>query len=301
MTMSYKHKSGAQKRREKDERELKQKESSKGQLSLGHFFKSPLPSSDASVEVNSSSSSTKIIDVNLTLNKNELNEAVNNQPLPSSAASDVIELESNSSTNIQTESPQPTGKKVNENNTIEFKESKNIAGERHVGCGSVLVASHDDTRLQLSPCRYFDIGDPSFDPGDLKYPHIPLPDHFPEDSSGYSVPTSIFKRKLTNSELVTRDWLVWSRVNKAFYCLPCRIFSSLPLTQRSSLTLSQGFSTEKRWKKLFDKIPEHENSSSHKSCYIQWKSEIIKSKSDKSLSGLVLNCVRKKRTSGGIF
>lgn len=39
--MSYKHKSGAQKRKEKDDRDNAAK---KGQLSLGQFFKSSVPS-----------------------------------------------------------------------------------------------------------------------------------------------------------------------------------------------------------------------------------------------------------------
>lgn len=119
---------------------------------------------------------------------------------------------------------------------------------------------------QLQPlCRYFDIGDPNFViDRDLKYPHVPNPESFPVDSEGFSVPISLFKKKLTNNEMIKRDWLVWSKVKQAFYCLPCKLFSTLPESQRSALSLSEGFSTAKRWKKLYDKVPEHENSSAHK-------------------------------------
>jgi hypothetical protein len=64
--------------------------------------------------------------------------------------------------------------------------------------------------------KYFDIGDPNFDiDRDLKYPHIPNPESFLVDSEGFSVPISIFKKKLTNNEMITRDWLVWSKVKQA--------------------------------------------------------------------------------------
>lgn len=77
--------------------------------------------------------------------------------------------------------------------------------------------------------KYFDIGDPNFDiDRDLKYPHILNPESFPVDSEGFSVPISIFKKKLTNNEMITRYWLVWSKVKQAFYCLPCKLFSTLP-------------------------------------------------------------------------
>jgi hypothetical protein len=65
----------------------------------------------------------------------------------------------------------------------------------------------------------------------------------------------------------------------------------LPESQRSALALPEGFSTAKRWKKLYDKVPEHENSSVHKKSYVQWKSEIFKIKKDKSLSGILLKSI----------
>lgn len=78
--------------------------------------------------------------------------------------------------------------------------------------------------------------------------------------------------------MITRDWLVWSKVKQAFYCLPCKLFNTLPESQRSALSLPEEYSTAKRLKKLFEKVPEHENSLAHKKSYIQWKSEVIKNK-----------------------
>lgn len=50
-----------------------------------------------------------------------------------------------------------------------------------------------------------------------------------------------------------------------------------------------------RQKKLFDKVPEHERSTSHKSCYIQWKSLVTKLKKDKSLTDLLFQSIQQKK------
>ncbi|XP_013782385.1 uncharacterized protein LOC106466641 [Limulus polyphemus] len=33
----------------------------------------------------------------------------------------------------------------------------------------------------------------------------------------------------------------------------------------------QGWGTEQKWKKLFDRLPQHENSTAHKNCYLAWR------------------------------
>ena len=61
------------------------------------------------------------------------------------------------------------------------------------------------------------------------------------------------------------------QVQKSLYCFPCRLFSKLPQASRSKLASAHGHSVNDRWKKLHDKIPEHESSNSHKQCYMQWR------------------------------
>lgn len=266
--MSYKHKSGAQKRKEKDDREFREREAKKGQLSLGHFFKIP--------DSVSLSPDTELTEVELAVNTSSKTDAII--------------------------SPTPTDKDIfvpeNESAESETENYKIETTANATSSTSILVTtsqSHDET-TSSAPCIHFDVGDPSFDASiHLKYNHFPMPERFPDDITGSSVPTSVFKKKLTNGDLITRDWLVWSQSKKAFFCLPCKVFSSLPHTKRSSLALPEGFSSKKRWKKLFDKVPEHENSSSHKHCYIQWKSEVIKSKKDKNLTGLILNSILQEK------
>ena len=39
----------------------------------------------------------------------------------------------------------------------------------------------------------------------------------------------------------------------------------------SLLASSTGYSKDNKWKKLYDRIPEHQESISHKKCYVAWR------------------------------
>jgi hypothetical protein len=97
------------------------------------------------------------------------------------------------------------------------------------------------------------------------------PYQFPCDHSGRSFPSSVLRAKLQNGKTTPRDWLVWSKAKQSLHCFPCRLLSKLPQASRSNLASASGHSVNDRWKKLHDKIPEHERSNSHKQCYMQWR------------------------------
>jgi len=140
--------------------------------------------------------------------------------------------------------------------------------------------------------RYFDIGSINFNIDiDIKKSHEKLPATFPEDSQGFSMPTTIFKKKLANGECVDRDWLVWSKERAALFCLPCKIFSP-HMTKLSILASEEGWSATGNWRKLHARIPEHEKSESHKSCYFHWKTEQLKHQKEKSLSDLMAKTIK---------
>ena len=40
---------------------------------------------------------------------------------------------------------------------------------------------------------------------------------------------------------------------------------------QSSFSSRDGWGTEKKWKKLWDRIPDHEKSDAHKNCYLRWR------------------------------
>lgn len=105
----------------------------------------------------------------------------------------------------------------------------------------------------------------------IKHGPQSFPQSIPQDETGYTFPITLLHTRMKNCEKLARDWLVWSHVKQAVFCFPCRLFSKLPSACRSSLASHKGYSTCKKWKKLYNKVPEHESSTNHKECYLQWR------------------------------
>lgn len=81
-----------------------------------------------------------------------------------------------------------------------------------------------------------------------------------------------FFKDLKNGMKVRRSWLGYSVCKNALYCVPCRFFSYLMTDAESKLSFlarEEGFVN---WKKLNEKLPDHENSQNHKLCFCSWKS-----------------------------
>lgn len=255
--MSYKYKSGAQKRKEK---ELKDIEARKGQQSIGKFV--------------------------ITSKSVKENENAENVPVPSSTSSNqnVEQATLHSSSMCQDHGG---------GETQEPESSPNIDAE---GSTTETSPNIDDEDERSTDEQFCDVGDPNFDVQvDLRHPHVKLPSDFPNDKVGASVPLAIFRKKMKNGELVPRDWLVWSRIKQAFFCLPCKLFSTLPLAQKSLLASPDGYSSERKWKKLYDRVFEHESSTSHNTSYIQWRMELRKVQSHVSLNDLLLKSIESER------
>ena len=108
----------------------------------------------------------------------------------------------------------------------------------------------------------------------VKAGHIPHPNQFPRDVTGKRFPTSVLSVKKQNGETSRRCWIVYSPTKQAIYCFPCRIFWHTidnPAHMQSSFFSRDGWGTEKKWKKLWDRIPDHEKSDAHKNCYLLWR------------------------------
>ena len=98
----------------------------------------------------------------------------------------------------------------------------------------------------------------------------PYPTTFPVDKQGSQFLTYLLTFCLKNKEIVPRDWLVWSKSKNAFFCFPCRLFHKF-CEQRSIFAIEYGWQANRGYKKLYDRIPDYEKSSNHKSCYIPWR------------------------------
>ena len=113
---------------------------------------------------------------------------------------------------------------------------------------------------------------------------------------GIHFPVCLLHTKLTNGENVPRDWLVWSKSNQALFCFPCCLFSKLTPPSRSALASTSGYSFRQKWKRLHEKIPEHQNSSSHKMRYIEWHNLEKHFKCDSTVDQLLLQSIQSGST-----
>ena len=146
-----------------------------------------------------------------------------------------------------------TGKELHENRS-ESINAKSVIG-LDIGCIT------DEVPSQAIIEKYITIG------------HIPLPKQFPNDSDNQTFPEIIFKFRGANGEMHRRDFLVWSEMKQALYCLPCRLFwhSTSVSSSMSALASPGGWTAGTKWRKVSVRVQEHEKSKSHKECYIAWK------------------------------
>lgn len=102
-----------------------------------------------------------------------------------------------------------------------------------------------------------------------------MPSDLPSDGKR-AFPKTVLFSKRPNGESVRRDWLVWSETAESLFCFPCRLFNKSfggekPDPNKSVLLSNDGWKKEYGWRKLYNKLPSHETSASHKSSYIQWR------------------------------
>ena len=95
----------------------------------------------------------------------------------------------------------------------------------------------------------------------------PHPRSFPCDVKKSQFPVYILRRRQQNGDMLYRDWLVWSESRKALFCFPCRVLK--PST--GHLVSINGWSSDVGWKKLYDRVPEHEKSVAHRESYVEWR------------------------------
>jgi len=96
------------------------------------------------------------------------------------------------------------------------------------------------------------------------------PKHFPADKSGNKFPVTLLRHTNKNGESYSYDYLLWSEELQSLFCFPCRLFSTSYSTAKTVLASPNGWSAScgPKWKKLYDRLPEHESSVSHRQCYL---------------------------------
>ncbi len=81
-----------------------------------------------------------------------------------------------------------------------------------------------------------------------------------------------FSKSANGREKQKRDWLTYSPSMDALYCVPCMLFShdDLRKASTSALNTKEGYKTaDLKWRRMYDKFPDHEASKAHKACYLK--------------------------------
>ena len=129
----------------------------------------------------------------------------------------------------------------------------------------------------------------------LKCQDFEIPIDIPKDKNNHSFPIRLFKVTLTNGEVYKRDWMCWSKVNQSLYCAPCFLLFNKDLSSVNvclPLIDHPGWNIEKGWRKLKDKIPNHEVSNNHKENYIKWKEAIFALMNHSSIGNYIVDQIK---------
>lgn len=95
------------------------------------------------------------------------------------------------------------------------------------------------------------------------------------ERAGRHLTSSMWYRTLANYDKVKRSWLIYSKTKNAIFCTCCKIYQK-PSSAATSALCSTGFIN---WKKVSERLNEHEATQMHKECIIKWKTRVQQIKS----------------------
>ncbi|XP_045466791.1 zinc finger MYM-type protein 1-like [Harmonia axyridis] len=166
---------------------------------------------------------------------------------------------------------------------------------------AVKVDSNQDINMNIDSGVHFDIGNlrnvtPVIIEEAVRKGPEPIPSQLPPDSNGMPFPKYLLNLNMKNGEVVSRDWLTWSSSRQALFCFPCRLFNKATRSQHSSRFVTEyGWSPTNFYRKLYNRIPEHENSIGHRSSYLEWRGIEQNIFNKKNIDNLVLKSLEKEK------
>lgn len=110
---------------------------------------------------------------------------------------------------------------------------------------------------------------------------------FPSNDDGRRFSTVSYERKLGNSEVVNRSWLLYSVIKNAIFCFCCRLFSSVKM----SLTSAAGYSD---WGHTYQLLSEHEKSPAHMKAFQTWMELSKRLRCEKTIDAENQRIIRKQ-------
>lgn len=111
------------------------------------------------------------------------------------------------------------------------------------------------------------------------------------ERNGRHLTSSMWYRTLANYERVKRSWLIYSKSKNAIFCACCKIYMK-PSSTATSALCSTGFIN---WKKVSERLTEHEATQMHKESMIKWKTRVQQMKSCQGIDQDVERVIHSER------
>ena len=253
--MSYRHQSGAQKRK-KSQKEKEFLASYAKRSSTVNWLSEP--TSTSSRPSPSSSGNAEVISVPV---DQTTSESVRNSDIATESVVDEIETKNESDVDQIAEIGLP---------------NRPTSNQSQVSTDEQCQHNENSSNLLIYDIGKFD--EIVFNETDIEYclknTPSPFPSTLPLDFKGYKLSKDIQSVTLANGEKIYRSYLTWSPTKNALFCIPCRLFNKKDVLHKSSLASPEGYSTKKCFKKLPKKLTEHENSASNVECFLQMNSTL---------------------------
>ena len=249
--MSYRHQSGAQKRK-KSQKEKEFLASYAKRSSIVNWLSEP--TSTSSRPSRSSSGNAEVISVPV---GQTTSESVKNSDIATESVVDEIETENESDVDQIAEIGLPNRPTSNQSQVSSDEQCQHNENSSHLLIYD--IGKFDEIVFNETDIEYC-----------LKNTPSPFPSTLPLDYKGYKLSKNIQSVTLANGEKIYRSYLTWSPTKNAF----CRLFNKKDVLHKSSLASPEEYSTKKSFKKLPKKLTEHENSASHVECFLQMNSTL---------------------------
>ena len=84
--------------------------------------------------------------------------------------------------------------------------------------------------------------------------------------------------------------IVFSPTKQTIYCFPRRLYIHAinnPAHLQSSFASHVGWGADKKSKKLWDRIPDHDKSDAHKNCYLRWRELLRRFENDAGINVII--------------
>ncbi|KAK9671968.1 hypothetical protein RND81_12G066700 [Saponaria officinalis] len=113
--------------------------------------------------------------------------------------------------------------------------------------------------------------------------------HFPFDDNNRQIKYSYFSRKLNNSEISDKKWLIYSKHVDKVFCFCCKLFRSVTnkiLLENDDL---------RDWKHISERLKQHENSSEHMNNMFTWNETRVRLDKNETIDKNLKKAIMKEK------